>query len=467
MITQKETGNLSVPDTLEETYQTQLQQIARDSVLEPFEGRKSLETIQKARSKIEKGISKAKEVTVIAKEATGKVKRATVKAGNWLKKSNLVGVSKAKLPELTKEVLIPPAPSRVTELLGKIKPILDNFQESAKSTYQTIEEKARAGAMLYTRKGLELLLYEDTEKWILNRANELLESTDFVFIEQIQSLGAADRTYLTDQLYPYDSPILNKFMKSFETTLNVSLGIVVATNLPGTGIAVSLVNIGKTLIKLGNRLNIMAALYGKQISSPQALFRVSAKILQSLDDWENNKDHVPLDPSVIEELFIPDAQESDAAFKELMSAVVKKEAYIAIPGVGMISLGKINLDDLKMDISVKHLTQNYFARQSAIESQGNEKTDQIINDYRQIYIKLLSHDYFTALRKQHETEQIEQSEKKWQTKLRLIAGLELALKESSLDLDRLVNKIYLTIQSLDEKQREQIIDQEIKTGVRE
>jgi hypothetical protein len=37
-----------------------LQQICRDSIIEPFEGRKGLETIQKTRTGIEKGLGKLK-----------------------------------------------------------------------------------------------------------------------------------------------------------------------------------------------------------------------------------------------------------------------------------------------------------------------------------------------------------------------------------------------------------------------
>ena len=47
--------------TSEEKYS--LQQICRESIIEPFEGRKGLETIQKTRTSIEKGIDKFKKIS--------------------------------------------------------------------------------------------------------------------------------------------------------------------------------------------------------------------------------------------------------------------------------------------------------------------------------------------------------------------------------------------------------------------
>ncbi|MBU2512628.1 hypothetical protein KJ966_14930 [bacterium] len=411
-----------------------LRQIARDQVIEPFEGRKSLETMQKTRSGMEKGIIKIKSV--------GK------QTGEVIRDSRLYGFSKSKLSQFSKKTGEKVQSKLIRDLIQKLNDATDDLQKSAKNRYRNIEEKARKITITYVKKGLEYLLYEDTEAWILKRANSVLDRQDLNSIEQIRNLSPVERTQLTDILYPHDSPNLKNLIKSFETTVNISLGAIVASNIPGTGIAVSIINMGKTLVKLGHRINIMSAIYGYQISSPQALFKVSASVLKSLDDWDNNPDHTPLDFSLLDELYNKNPDEDESSFYDLMNAVVRKEAYIAIPGVGMISLGKINLDDLKIDIVVKHLVQNYFNYHLYLQNHSELEVHRIIEDFKIIYLELFKIGYHKQIRKLQESMQLKESEKKWKLRLKLLAGIDLVLRESSTTMDQFASDIYDQIYSL-------------------
>ena len=417
-----------------------LQRIARDQVFEPFTGKRSLETIQKTRTGLEKGIDKLK-------NAGGKV-------GDWVNQSGISNKTQNKLSYLFKNIKETNARISVSELLGKLNQATEEIQKLAKKGYSSIEEKTKRLTIAFLEKGLELLIYEDTTEWILKRANKCLERSDITNIDQIQQLLPGERLKLIQSLYPYDSPAYNSFMKRFDVSLNVALGAVVATNIPGTGIAVSVVNMGKTIFKMGNRLNIMSAIYGKKIASPEALFKASARIIASLEDWENNDQHVPLDPDVLEDLYFAESEEDPSAFRELLSTVVRKDAYIAIPGVGMISLGKINLDDFKMDLVVQHLVINYAEKERLIEAFGNSRVNAVLTDFHNIFREFKARGYFKIMREKLEkTRSSSIPSPKWHERLKNFAGTDITLETISKNLDISVLEIFQTTQhmQLDEK----------------
>jgi len=455
--------------TLEE--KQNLQQICRDSIIEPFEGRKGLETIQKTRTSIEKGIGKLKN---FSKSTSDKIKDS-----KWLE------TSKSKINDLIIDVKKGSKNSQLPDIFNKLNFITDShpkstigkfknlekklveltqdLQKATKNKYQDLGAKAKDAALIYTKKGLELLLYEDTESWILEKANKTLNRTNINTIEDIRKLSAADRKILIEKLYPYNSPNYSIFIQKYDSTMNITLGAIVATNFPGTGIAVSLFNIGKTLLKLGNRINIMSSIYGYQVSSPAALFKVSANILKSMDDWENNINHVPLSVDVLDDLYSQNPDDDESAFQDLLNAAVKKEAYIAIPGIGMISLGKINLDDVKMDILIKHLVQNYFNKSQLIQQISDIDFQSVLADYQLIYGLFIKHDYFQKSRKASEQEKLQQSHKKWPTRLRILAGIDIALESASTNLNRFTSDIYEKICHLKtESAKQEIIQNEIE-----
>lgn len=460
-----------IPDSdqkINENRMKQLQQIARDRIFEPFEGKKALEKIQKTRSGLEKGVEHIK-------TATTKAKSAGVNAGSWLKNSRLFQSSKGKLQQLiyseedaSSDGVFSKFSQKMSKRVSDLKEafeLLDEategFQESTKKTYKELEHKVKETSIEYTRKGLEVLLYEDTEKWLIPKAVELLQRQDLSSFEDIQKLSPEERTILIEQLYPYNSPTFQKYLKAFDVTLNVSLGAVVASNLPGTGLLVSFINIGKTLIKLGNRINIMSAVYGRKIQSPQSLFKVCTKILQSLEDWENNPDHLPLNPDILEDLFQP-ADETEDFFQEMMATVIKKEAYIAVPGVGMISLGKINLDDLKMDLLVRHLVENYFTQQEIFKIPEVGSVKLMLEDFTNIYSELKANHILKAFIQRVETEQVEFDKKRFSSRLKQMAGIDLALEKAHYEFDMLAKTIYIKIQALPPADKIQKIKEEVE-----
>ncbi|MBT3225776.1 MAG: hypothetical protein HN580_02020 [Deltaproteobacteria bacterium] len=416
-----------------------LQQIARDHVIEPFAGKKSLETIQKTRSGVEKGLTK--------------LKSASSKAGDWISKTKLADQSQKRVSRFVQEIKEKQSSESITGFFEKLNHATEDFQKMAKKGYTGLEEKTKRLTFTFIEKGLELLLYEDAASWILKRANSCLHRSDIDSLDQIVQLSNSDHEKLIKEFYPYDSPVFQKYLKRFDLSVNVGLGAVVATNIPGTGLLVSLVNMGKTLVKIGNRLNIMSAIYGRQIASANALFKVSASILRSLEDWENNQEHIPLDSGILDGLYQTDVEDDSEAFQDLLGSVVRKEAYIAIPGVGMISLGKINLDDVKMDLVVSHLVINYAEKIRIIDLYGEENVNLVLNDFRQIYEAFEKNGFFKAMRKKIEADRLKADKEKWKLRLKILAGIDMALDETSKNLDQQVKQIFLSTYLLDKEDK--------------
>lgn len=428
-----------------------LQQIARDQVIEPFAGRRSLETIQKTRSGMEKGL--------------GKIKNVSSKAGGWIAKTKLADQSQKKLTKLAKEFRDKSTSETIAGFLEKMNQKTEEIQRIAKKGYSGIEETTKKLTLSFVEKGLEILLYEDSDGWILKRSNKCLNRSDIKELDQIIALSRDDREQLIAELYPYDSQLFKKYVKGFDLSVNIGLGAVVATNIPGTGIAVSLVNMGKTLVKIGNRLNIMSAIYGRRIFSPEALFKVSANIIRSIDDWESNKDHQPLDISLLDELYTERDDENGEGFQELLNSVMRKEAYIAIPGVGMISLGKINMDDLKMDMVIQHLVQNYAEKIQQIEKYGEACVSQIILDFKGIYSTFYVSDYFREVRGKIASEKSDNKSVKWKDRLKTLTGPDMTLEESSLYLDQKVKQIFLSTHFLEEPFKTEEVRKSVKNAI--
>ncbi len=448
---QPSTLEVSCTDNIDDADLLFLQQIARNQVIEPFTGRRSLETIQKTRTEMEKGL--------------GKIKDASSKAGKWISKSRIAGQSQKKISSFIQELKEKPSSERFAVFFEKMNQTAEEIQKIAKQGYAGIEEKTKRLTLSFIEKGLEMMLYEDTSRWILKRANRCLDRTDLVNSDQIQQLSRLERQQLIEELYPYDSRLFKKYMKGFDTSVNIGLGAVVATNIPGTGLAVSLVNMGKTLIKIGNRLNIMSAIYGRQISSKEALFKISANIIRSLEDWESNDQHTPLDPDILSDLYNIADEEDEDAIKDLLDTVFRKDAYIAIPGVGMVSLGKINLDDMKMDLVVLHLVQNYEEKARMIRSYGKECVEQVLSDFSEIYRSFFESDYFKEIRKKIVIHQGVNEKAGWKSRLKMLAGEDNKQEEASNYLDLKVREIYGTTRFMNEPIRKEQIRKAVKAAL--
>lgn len=270
-------------------------------------------------------------------------------------------------------------------------------------------EKIRSMTLDFSEKAFGMILKEDMPGWILPKAKEILGRDDLKQLDHLQALSDEERAKLTEALYPYASAKLSQGIRAFEVTSNLGLGGVVATNLPGTGALVALVNAVKTMVKLANRLNVISAIHGREIASKEALFLVSGKILASLDSFEGAKEHKPLDPEEIAELYqggqgaVEQSTDAQAPKKEGFSAMVKeafkKDAYIALPGVGMISLGKIQIDDGKIDLTVRHLVEDYHLRLEMTEKMGEETFERVTADLEAIYAAFADLEYYQSYRK--------------------------------------------------------------------
>ena len=175
--------------------------------------------------------------------------------------------------------------------------------------------------------------------------------------------------------------------------------------LPFTGPAVSLIIVLKTIFKICHRLQLMSAIYGHTIADHNRLFVVSARILQNLQTWESDPDHRPLEPEALRPLYeSPDAETERSGLPALLEATIRKEAYIAIPGVGTVGLAKIELDDARMDAAVRALSESYFAERKLRTRLGAAFTERMIRRYAEIYEQFRQNDFFNQPGAAKETE---------------------------------------------------------------
>jgi hypothetical protein len=104
-----------------------LQQICRDSIIEPFEGRKGLETIQKTRTGIEKGLGKLKN---ISKSTSDKIRDY-----RW------VGTSKSKMSDLMTYVKKKSKSTQSPGIIPKFNFFTEKLPQSSKLKIEKLEKK--------------------------------------------------------------------------------------------------------------------------------------------------------------------------------------------------------------------------------------------------------------------------------------------------------------------------------------
>lgn len=353
-----------------------LQTFARNRVMEPFEGQSGLDTLQETNQKLSSGINKIKE---------------------WNKTRKAKKREKASFGEHLKNTPVSP----ILEKLGKFA---SDVSSLTKAKLKQIEPVVKELMFDFLKKGLELSRNDEYDTWIISRASEAL-GRQISTIEEIRDLSEGERQMLIDTSYPYKSKRYKLLLNSFDKSVSVFLGAIVATNLPGTGILVSLINMVKTMIRMSNRISSLAAIYGRKIENLSGLFETCAIMLNSVEDWDKNNKHVPLEPDLLERLFEEEKGDFEAELAKFIEAVGTKELYIAIPGVGMLSLGKINLDNLKIDLLVENLMRDYHLLSQIETSDNRSFLMDIIEDLKAIYMEFKAADYYTTLRNRRRLEQ--------------------------------------------------------------
>ena len=116
----------------------------------------------------------------------------------------------------------------------------------------------------------------------------------------------------------------------------------------------------KTTIYLANRVHLLSILYGRPVICKEALFAVSARIVSSISDFENNPDHKPLSPQSLANLY---QHTNQSKLYQLLKAATIKDLYISIPFVGSLSLAKISIDEQSITKLTLQLFRNYFSYQ--------------------------------------------------------------------------------------------------------
>ena len=225
------------------------------------------------------------------------------------------------------------------------------FFESLKNTQKKFA--------IQTEKALSKIFERNIEEQIFQKSEKILNRS-FERIEQLQNLQAEQRELLLEKLYPYDFALSGKIKSFINRTLNISLGLVVATNIPFTGMLVNAITTVKTTIYLANRVHLLSILYGRPVICKEALFAVSARIVSSISDFENNPDHKPLSPQSLANLY---QHTNQSKLYQLLKAATIKDLYISIPFVGSLSLAKISIDEQSITKLTLQLFRNYFSYQ--------------------------------------------------------------------------------------------------------
>ncbi len=352
-----------------------LQRFAKNRVIEPFEGHSAIETIQKADRTLSKSLEK--------------VKQFGQKAGN----TKIPGIPSGKIRQILKS-------SQVLDRFGRIT---QDFSKLTKSKLKEMEEWVRERVFEFIKSGIELSKSIDYEKWVVDKA-ALTLNKEIHNLHDIRKLSPGERSLLIETLYPHKSNRYKRLIDSFDKTFNIVLGLIVASNIPGTGILVSLINIARTIIRISNAINSISAIHGYKVINFPHLFKVSAALIQTLDDWDNNADHIPLSPDILEKLYSESDEEFEHDLIKLLEAAGSKELYIAIPGVGMLSLGKINLDNYKLDALVLNLVRDYFLAKQVIDSEYGERYSRIIEDFKLIYTSIKEQGILKEIKKRIEDE---------------------------------------------------------------
>lgn len=355
---------------LNHTRQLLLRQYAKNRVMEPYEGQQGLETYQIARQKLSSGIEKIKGFG-------NSLRRIRVESKTWDRISNSI---------------------KKSLFYGNISDYIDLLSRKTKTTFRDIEQLVRRTSIGFIERGLELATRDDYEAWIVSSAAGIFKRNDITAIEDIKRLTDPERIMLTEMVYPFKSHKYQKLLDSFDVTVNLMLGTVVATNVPGTGLLISLVSMAKTMVRMFHRMGTMSIIHGEKIQNKNQLFRTCAELLRSMEDWETSTDHIPLEPSIISSIYQPPPESEESSIVRLLEAVGIKDMYIAIPGIGMLSLSKINLDEFKINALIKYIVMDYFLE---TEMRGHEKEvyhRHFIEDYCHIYQCMKTDNILTKIR---------------------------------------------------------------------
>ena len=222
--------------------------------------------------------------------------------------------------------------------------------------YKKLEEKLKNTIAIQTDKALTKIFEKNLEKKILQKSEKILQKP-IRRIEQLQRLKIKERELLLEKMYPFDFALSGKIKKSINQALNLALGLVVATNIPFTGMLVNAITTLKTTIYLANRVHLLSILYGRPAICKEALFAVSAQIVNSINDFENNPKHKPLNPQTLVTLY---QHTNQSKLYQLLKAATIKDLYISIPFVGSLSLAKISIDEQSITKLNLQLFRNYF-----------------------------------------------------------------------------------------------------------
>lgn len=336
-----------------------IQKIAFSAVYSPFEINEALKLIQKTRAKLETSIVQpiSEKITPYKKKIFKFKDKLFVKIKNSLSKFD----NKEKPP----------------------------YYIDIKDKYSVIMEKIKEYIAVQTDKAISLIFEKKAEALVIKKAQTMLD-IKITKIYQIQRLNLSQRQQLLDSLYPFDINLTGKIRKYLNYSFNISLGLVVASNIPFTGATVNLLTTIKTVIYLSNRIQLLSAIYGYPVICKESLFEVATKIVASIIDYENNPKHQPLEPAVIGILY---NYQKDSKLYDLLKKSTIKDLYISIPLVGSLSLAKISIDEESITQLTLHLFQNYYSLELLKKNFSEKIINQEIKKWRDIYQVLKKSDF--------------------------------------------------------------------------
>ena len=350
-------------------------EIAKGEIFEPFEGSVSLERIRDTQQNLKTGIDKVKSAWDKIYEKNQRAGSATYRQ---LKKKTdgLFGkIMPRGNPEKGGTGMLAPSMKKIEGWLGDLK-------DKAKSGSQNLGKVAKDKSVDYVRKAFELLMAQNGEEWTVGVARETLKRDDLVSLADVAGLGLEERQILVEAHYPYSGRILKRHAETFDYGVNLLMGSIVATNLPFTGAAVCLFNMGRTIVRTANRVHCLSHLYGRPVPSKEALYSLTAEILASINDWDANPEHEPLKTEGLDAFYASSARED---FDSLLKQIVLRDNYIAIPLVGTVSLAKLNLDDFKVDLHAKNLFRRHSLARRLAESYPAALLAEELEAFRQTF----------------------------------------------------------------------------------
>lgn len=272
--------------------------------------------------------------------------------------------------------------------LQKSQKSWSKLQEISQQKQENLNQKTQQIAINHVLKGLEMVLEQDSEAWILQKAKTVLPEHSLEDFEAISGLNQVERQKLIVQLYPNGNQNFQSYARTFDYALATFWNSVKTVNLAvqgadGNSDAPSM-DVAKALVKIANRLHILSITYGQKLENIESLFYVSAHIFEDLHSWSTKTKHTPLDSNIIADLY---KKQAIGSLEELLKEAFEQANQLSIPMFGPIQIEGFVLDIQKIDLLVLSLVDNYFCQKHLEEEHGKKAVSAELKVMQQLLVE--------------------------------------------------------------------------------